>query len=162
MDTINNKRDNIDTELIALFKEFYDKQEMVEKKAQAPFIREYSYTELHTIDEIGKNELPNVSMVASNLHLTRGAVSKITKRLLKKGDIERFQLDTNKKEVYFRLTDQGEKIFDAHKESHSAWENSDLDFFENMKKADKEKLHSFLTKYLNHLDNRLAKSQKVD
>ena len=35
--------------------------------------------------------------------MTRGAISKITKKLIKKGIIESYQKPDNKKEIYFRL-----------------------------------------------------------
>lgn len=60
--------------------------------------------------------------------MTRGAISKMTKKLLAKGLIEKYTLETNKKEVYFKLTDQGRLLFDEHAKRHQRWEKRDMEF----------------------------------
>ena len=43
--------------------------------------------------------------------MTTGATSKLTKKLLAKGFLVRYQKEKNRKEVYFRLTEEGERIY---------------------------------------------------
>lgn len=50
--------------------------------------------------------------------MTKSAVSKITAKLLTKGLITRYQLHGNQKEVYFRLSRQGEAVFSIHEQQH--------------------------------------------
>ncbi|MHB8072679.1 winged helix DNA-binding protein [Desulfosporosinus fructosivorans] len=47
--------------------------------------------------------------------MTRGAISKITKKLTSKDAISSYQKEDNRKEVYFRLTDYGELLYKKHK-----------------------------------------------
>jgi len=67
------------------------RQEMLTKLTESVCLEEYSYSETHCIDYIGKTELPNVTKIADNMQMTRGAISKMTKKLLVdwEQDIER-------------------------------------------------------------------------
>ena len=58
------------------------RQEMLTKLTENVCLEEYSYSETHCIDYIGKTELPNVTKIADNMQMTRGAISKMTKKLL--------------------------------------------------------------------------------
>lgn len=73
-----------------------------------------SLTELHVIQTIGKQDHMNVTSVALQIGVTKSAVSKITVKLVKKDLVSRYQLEDNQKEVFFRLTASGEKVFDIH------------------------------------------------
>ena len=75
--------------------------------------------EVHCIDQIGITDHANVTKIADAMRLTRGAVSKITKKLLCKGLTESYQRPGNNKEIYFRLTAGGQQIFEEHKICHS-------------------------------------------
>lgn len=75
--------------------------------------------EVHCIDQIGVADPANVTKIADAMRLTRGAVSKITKKLLCKGLVESYQRPGNNKEIYFRLMAGGWQIFEEHKICHS-------------------------------------------
>ncbi|MDR3709781.1 MAG: MarR family transcriptional regulator [Capsulimonadaceae bacterium] len=75
--------------------------------------------ETHCIDRIGSIEYANVTKLAAALEMTRGAISKICKKLLCKGLIESFQREDNQKEIYFRLTEGGVRVFEEHEKSHA-------------------------------------------
>ena len=74
--------------------------------------------EVHCIDRIGVADHANVTKIADAMRLTRGAISKITKKLLCKGLIESYQRPGNNKEIYFRLTAGGRQIFEEHRVCH--------------------------------------------
>ena len=74
--------------------------------------------EVHCIDQIGAADPANVTRIADAMRLTRGAISKITKKLLCKGLIESYQRPGNNKEIYFRLTAGGRQIFEEHRVCH--------------------------------------------
>ena len=74
--------------------------------------------EVHCIDQIGVTDHANVTKIADAMRLTRGAISKITKKLLCKGLIESYQRPGNNKEIYFRLTAGGRQIFEEHRVCH--------------------------------------------
>ena len=74
--------------------------------------------EVHCIDQIGGAVHANVTKIADAMRLTRGAISKITKKLLCKGLIESYQRPGNNKEIYFQLTASGRQIFEEHRVCH--------------------------------------------
>ncbi len=76
------------------------------------------FSEFHVIDCIGKNHLPNTTFIAKELDMTKGAISKITSKLLKKDLITANHLENNKREIYYTLTGPGKEIFEIHKKLH--------------------------------------------
>ena len=66
----------------------------------------YKPSEVHYIEYIGKNEDFNVTKLANDFYMTRGAISKLTKKL-----IESYQKPENKKEIYYKFTENSWKIF---------------------------------------------------
>lgn len=119
--------------LISLIDYFGDYSRNHEKYLKELLISEYkilltkglTLSEIHVIDCIGKNRLPNAKFVAKELDLTKGAISKINAKLSDKGYIKGNRLEDNKKEIYFTLTNQGKEIFEAHKKVH-AFENEKI------------------------------------
>lgn len=87
-----------------------------------------SITELHVIQSIGSQEQVNVTTIAQRIGVTKSAISKITSKLMKKDLIERYQLEDNQKEVFFRLTTAGESVFHFHELFHSRLERHMLEF----------------------------------
>lgn len=120
------------------------RQEMLTKLTENVCLEEYSYSETHCIDYIGKSELPNVTKIAENMQMTRGAISKMTKKLLAKGLIEKYTLESNKKEVYFRLTDSGMELYKEHEKRHMLWEQRDSQF---LKRYSEEEI-AIITKFM--------------
>ncbi|WP_079912530.1 MarR family transcriptional regulator [Paenibacillus sp. 32352] len=95
-------------------------------------------TELHTIACIGEREPINVTSIAEALNLSKGNTSKVTNKLLKAGWVRRAQLSDNKKEVYFRLTPVGKKIFAVHDELHTKEKQRMYEFLEKYTEAELE------------------------
>ena len=77
-----------------------------------------SLAEAHCIDKIGSMECANVTKIAIAMGMTKGAISKISKKLLWKKLIESYQKAQNNKEVYFVLTKLGERVYIAHQKCH--------------------------------------------
>lgn len=57
----------------------------------------YSASEVHCIEFIGKSKEVNVKKLSEHFFMTRGAMSKITKKLIDKQAITSYQKDDNKK-----------------------------------------------------------------
>jgi len=74
--------------------------------------------EVHSIEFIGKNKNPNVTGISTNLNITRGGATKITKKLINKEYIFEYKLEDNKKEKYFKLTRKGKEILKKHEDIH--------------------------------------------
>ena len=132
-----------------------ERQDMLSKLTESSCLDEYGYSETHCIDFIGHLELPNVTKIAEHMGMTRGAISKMTKKLLAKGLIEKYTLETNKKEIYFKLTDQGKLLFDEHAKRHRMWEKRDMEFLEKYGKEEVDVLYKFMKEFNGYLEQQI-------
>jgi DNA-binding MarR family transcriptional regulator len=98
-----------------------------------------------------------VTKLAESFYLTRSAISKITKKLLETGFIESYQKPDNKKEIYFRLTEQGKVIYDIHEELHKQFQERDKAVFEQVTEEQFESMLRFIETYSRHLDAEIKK-----
>lgn len=73
---------------------------------------------LHVLDAIGELEPTNGIRISKQYNIPRGTVSKITRRLAEMDMILVEPLPHNKKEVLFRLTSSGKKVFTLHQQLH--------------------------------------------
>ncbi|MDN9009849.1 MarR family transcriptional regulator [Brevibacillus laterosporus] len=79
---------------------------------------ELTLSELHVIACIGKHGQVNVTAISQEMDMTRGAISKISTKLLQRGYLVKKQRADNQKEVHFQLTPMGDEIFRLHEELH--------------------------------------------
>ncbi len=132
-----------------------EQQELLSKLTENVCLDEYGYSETHCIDYIGRLELPNVTKIAEHMQMTRGAISKMTKKLLTKGLIEKYTLETNKKEVYFKLTEQGMLLFKEHEKRHKLWEKRDMQFLSRYSKEEVELIYKFMKEFNQYLGEQI-------
>ena len=131
------------------------RQEMLTKLTESVCLEEYSYSETHCIDYIGKTELPNVTKIADNMQMTRGAISRMTKKLLAKGLIEKYSLESNKKEIYFRLTESGLELYKEHEKRHKLWEQRDSKFLERCSPEEMGIITKFMKEFNIYLEEKI-------
>ena len=131
------------------------RQELLTKLTENVCLEEYIYSETHCIDYIGKNELPNVTKIAEHMQMTRGAISKMTKKLLAKGLIDKYTLSSNKKEVYFRLTESGTELYKEHEKRHRLWEQRDSKFLERYSLEEIEIITKFMQEFNIYLEDKI-------
>ncbi len=133
-----------------------ERQDMLSKLTESQCLDAYGYSETHCIDYIGRLELPNVTKVAEHMGMTRGAISKMTKKLLAKGLIEKYTLETNRKEIYFRLTEEGKLLFEEHAKRHRLWEKRDRNFLSRYSKEEVGTVYRFMREYNGYLEGQIA------
>lgn len=104
-------------------------------------------SEIHVIDCIGKSQLTNSTFISKELNLTKGAISKITSKLVKKELIKGNHLENNKKEIYYTLTTKGKEVFNIHEILHK---NEHEKFVKILSKYNKEAL-STINNFLDDL-----------
>uniref|UniRef100_UPI001642A71E MarR family transcriptional regulator n=2 Tax=Paenibacillus TaxID=44249 RepID=UPI001642A71E len=109
------------------------------------------------IDFIEKMEDANVTKLANVFQVTRGAISKVTKRLIEMGAIERYQRPDNKKEIYFKLTDIGREIYWEHEKMHQTRIERDSGFFSQLSDEEKDNLIPILNKIYGQIAEELKK-----
>ena len=145
-------------ELVINFRDIYNKMTWLNApQMKDERFEDYKSSEIHCIEHIGKNEDPNVTQLAEFFYMTRGAISKMTKKLIKKGAVESYQKPNNKKEVYFRLTEQGQIIHKVHEEMHKEFDERDKVIFDHITEEQFDIILEFMEKYSKHLDTEIKK-----
>lgn len=140
--------------LLDLLIQFLETEKLFEKNHKSQtgaLFEEFSISEMHCVDFIFKTELPNVTKLSEKMNITKGGVSKIIKKLIEKNAIESFSSDTNKKEIYYKLTNKGKEVFKLHKNIHEKWCEINLEFFKNCSKEEIKYTILFLEKYIQYL-----------
>jgi DNA-binding MarR family transcriptional regulator len=148
---------NKEKQVIMGFRELLNKMAWLNKSKMKDSLQGYKSSEVHCIEYIGENIDSNVTKLAEFFYMTSGAISKTTKKLLKKGIIESYQKSGNKKEIYFRLTNQGKVIYKIHKKLHKEFQERDQAVFEQVTEEQFDSMLKFVEKYNRHLDAEIKK-----
>ena len=114
-------------------------------------------SEVHCIEYIERNADSNVTKLAGSSYMTRGAISKMTRKLMQKGIIESYQKPDNKKEICFRLTGRGKAIYKVHEKLHKEFQERDKAVFEQVTDEQFDSMLSFAAQYSRHLDAEIKK-----
>lgn len=114
------------------FREVYNKLVWLNKDKMEDGLKGFKSSEVHCIEYIENNADSNVTQLAEAFYVTRGAISRMTKKLMKKGLIESYQKSENKKEIYFKLTEQGKEIYKIHEDLHKEFQERDKVVFEQV------------------------------
>lgn len=146
----------MNTELMNLFVKYMEKQEILSRLTEDKKLHGYNYSEIHTIAAIGDLKEPNVTNVASHMNVTRGAISKITKKLLGQNLIEAYQKDGNKQKIFFRLTELGQFLYDEHEKRHNLWLERDDAFMKNFDEKTVKQVEEFMKAFNDYLEAQIA------
>ncbi|CDN42004.1 MULTISPECIES: MarR family transcriptional regulator [Paenibacillus] len=148
---------NKQEQVIMGFRDLLNKMILINKDKMEDSLKGFKPSEVHCIEYIEKNEDSNVTKLAESFYMTRGAISKMTKKLLKRGLIESYRKSDNKKEIYFRLTEQGKVIYNIHEDLHKEFQERDKAVFEQVTEEQLDSMISFVDKYRKHLDAEIKK-----
>ncbi|MBD2784647.1 MarR family transcriptional regulator [Xenorhabdus sp. DI] len=107
-------------------------------------LSDYSLSELHVIQCIGKSGLLNITSISQTMGMTKGAISKISAKLFQRSIVEKLKMVDNQKETYLSLTDEGKRIFVAHEELHQQAEARWLKRLENYSPAELMTIKQFI------------------
>lgn len=146
----------MDTEIMNLFVKYMEKQEILSKLTEHEKLHGYSYSEIHTIAAIGDLAEPNVTQIANYMNVTRGAISKITKKLLEQNLIEAYQQDGNKQKVFFRLTKSGQFLYEEHEKRHNLWLKRDNAFIKQFDLKTVEQVEKFMKAFNDYLQTQIT------
>ena len=145
----------MNTVLMNLFVKYMEKQEILSRLTEDEKLHGYNYSEIHTIAAIGDLEEPNVTQIASHMNVTRGAISKITKKLLEQNLIESYQQEGNKQKVFFRLTKSGRFLYDEHEKRHNLWLKRDNAFIKQFDHKTVEQVEKFMKAFNDYLETQI-------
>lgn len=138
------------------FAQLYEKQDMLSQLSASELLREHSRSEVHCINAIGSIDRPNTTKIAQHMNMTRGAISKLTKKLLAKELIVSYALEENRKEIYFHLTAAGEQISEEYERNYEAWIARDSQFFEHCSQAHLQQVNHLLDLFNEFLETQIA------
>ncbi|MBA3927549.1 winged helix DNA-binding protein [Listeria rustica] len=153
---------NKEEEIMSGVRDVFNKMASLNKSKMEMSLRGYKSSEVHGVEYIGKMTEPNVTKLAEAFYMTRGAISKLTKKLMEKDLIESYQKADNKKEIYFRLTAKGQEVFDIHETLHKEFRDRDKAVFEQVTEEQFNATLKFLKNYSNHLDAEIKKQNADD
>lgn len=140
-----------------IFNNVTERHGIINSLEEMKFISEHNALEVHCIEFIEKISDPNVTKLSKAFHMTRGAISKLAKRLIKAGVVETYQKPENKKEIYYRITERGREIYLKHETLHQNRIDRDILFFSQLSDAEKDSLISIFDKFDKHLKSELEK-----
>ncbi|WP_405156782.1 MarR family winged helix-turn-helix transcriptional regulator [Paenibacillus sp. FSL K6-0108] len=148
---------NKEEQVLLGFRDLYNKLVWLNKDKMEESLKGYKPSEVHCIEYIEKNADSNVTKLAESFYMTRGAISKLTKKLIERGLIESYQKSDNKKEIYFRLTEKGKVIYQIHEDLHNEFHERDKAVFEQVSEEQFDSMLNFVDKYSQHLDAEIKK-----
>ncbi|WP_207941230.1 hypothetical protein DOK78_001252 [Enterococcus sp. DIV2402] len=144
-----DRRQQLVSELMDLCHEITWLNKPVLEKA----LSDYTLSEIEMIEHIALIPYANVTKLAAASYMTRGAISKLAKKLIKQELIESYQQAENKKEIYFRLTKAGQEINQIHQELHQTFLERDKTVFQHMTDDEFDTVFRFIGRYRYHLKN---------
>jgi DNA-binding MarR family transcriptional regulator len=129
-----------------------ERKDILLKLVSEDYLSQYSISEVHTINLIGSIQRPNVTKIAEALSMTRGGISKTVKRLIACGVITSYQTETNQKEIYYKLTEKGHTVFEAHCRRHAITRQRDKYYFSQIPEEEINKIIQFFSNYNKYLE----------
>ncbi len=142
--------------LLELFAEYLEKQDILSKLTEHERLYAYGYSEIHTIAAVGDLKDPNVTSIARRMKMTKGAVSKIIKRLLSAQVIEAYQLADNRQKIFYSLTEKGKFLYDEHKKRHELWIQRDKGFLSGFSEEQLQCVSAFMAEFNAYLEEQIA------
>lgn len=101
-------------------------------------------SEIHFIDAIEPGEGINASRLSKKMGITNGAVTQTAEKLISKKLVEKYKVENNKKEVFLRLTSEGETAFTNHRLFHRKLEDRMLEYLDSLNKEQMDALFGLI------------------
>lgn len=129
-------------------RQFFDMLTVITAKQKIP--KEYAdgqvlyNAEIELLEKIYQYPQANISILSVKLGVTKSAVTQMSIKLLDKGLIEKFQDSKNKKEKYFRLTNEGKKARETYMAHHDQALNEMKPYLCSLNENDKNTILTFM------------------
>lgn len=78
-----------------------------------------SLNEIHTLESIENTEYPTMSNVSKKLRITISTLTTTINRLVKKGYVERYFNEEDRRKVYLKLTNESIEVLKKHELFHN-------------------------------------------
>lgn len=147
-------------ELLQLILEYTNLSEQTDKLNSRETLSGYDNSELNCLDCVGRMDFPNVTAIAEEMRMTKGAVSKILRKLLDKNAVEAYQQKPNRQKVYYRLTAVGAALFAEHRDRHRRWEEREMVYFRSLPEGEQAAAIRFFSGYNENIRSRLNRDSE--
>lgn len=125
-------------------------------------VGELTLSQIHCISVIGDIENANVTKISNELDMTTGAITKMCKKLLNQGFIEKYQEPGNNQKIYYRLTESGQKLYKFHKKIHDEILKDKKAILARYNEDEKAIILKFLNDINSMINNRFKDSKQDD
>ncbi len=109
------------------------------------------HAEIDLLKKIDENPTANVSMLSEKSGVTKSAVTQMSGKLLNKGFIEQYQDPKNKKEKYFRLTQEGQQVCREHAECNKNAAGEMCSYLSSLSERDKNTILEFMKRMTQYM-----------
>jgi DNA-binding MarR family transcriptional regulator len=110
-----------------------------------------SMTEVHLLESIAKSSENTMSSIAKQSMVTQGTLTTNVKTLEKKGYVERYKDENDKRIIHLRLTDEAHEVLKIHDAFHSEMIDKTL---EDLDLENNEVLIQSLENILNYFEEK--------
>lgn len=117
--------------------------------------------EIHTIEAIGNHAGISITELAENRQKTKGAVSQLVYKLVKKGLVEKTVSKTSDAQVSLYLTPLGKQAYEGHKKLHEQISDEIFTALREMPESAYKNLFMMLKKFEQFLDKQIAENNKL-
>ncbi|MBN1531991.1 MAG: MarR family transcriptional regulator [Spirochaetes bacterium] len=107
--------------------------------------------EIHVIEAIGKNQGSTVNEICLKFGVTKGAISQIVNKLLRKGLIDKTRNPEYHKEIILTLTKRGKRAFEGHERLHGLMDAELYRYVSDFQKEDMKRFEEFLSRIETHI-----------
>lgn len=108
-------------------------------------------SEIKLIEMIYQHPDINAGELSDLLAITKGALTQLSNKLIRKGLAESYTKPGNKKEKYYRLTGLGEKARSAHQSCHAEANKALCKYFCSLNAEESRVIYDFLDKLLEYM-----------
>jgi DNA-binding MarR family transcriptional regulator len=126
IDCMSSARNKINELLVDVYNDILKTEENAFKEGQ---FNDVSIKEVHTIEAIGMYEPKTMSEVARILKITVGTLTVAINNLVKKGYVERYKSESDRRLVKIGLTKKGRLLYRMHEKFHITMVNNCTDDF---------------------------------
>lgn len=112
---MENTYDIVNSYLVKVFNGIMDIEETALRRSQ---FSDLSIKEMHTIEAIGLHDFCTSTEVANRLNITVGTLTVAVNNLVRKGYVERFRPEEDRRVVRLGLTKKGKLLYRLHAKFH--------------------------------------------
>ena len=145
--------------LFTLIKQFMELQEELRSLESSQVLEGLHPTELLVLKTVGEIGKVNVTELAKKLGITKGTVSKTTRKLIAKNLMASFMEENNNQKVFFELNRQGQILYNSSLKQDERWRKRNLEYLSEITEEERRELWVRLQMYNRFLREEIEKAR---